>query len=439
MALIGEWGFNENTGTVVADSSGNGHPGVVVSGASWTAGHYDGAVTRAGANVAVSISSLPWDSMSAITFMAWVYKGNNWLVFMGGGSGTGATRFALDGNDIAVTTTGGSDDVSGTIPIGEWHHVAGTWSSGEPIRLYIDGVLAATGSTPLTGFLSNASGDYTVITDINIGGIPVDGGNTGQIDDLRIFDTALSLSEIQGYMNSPVRPLPAPAIEYGFNEGSGSIIADSSGNGYDATITGTPWTTGRTSSGINPTNTGLVTVPAVGFYTISVYSVMAWVRRTGTPIGEANVVNAATGYSDMWLFQTDGSIRAHGGLSTGVLPLNEWHHVCFVANGTTARECYVDGNLVDSDSGEASYCDTNEPFYIGEGLGDPILTFDDLRFFGGAMLPSEIIKYMDMPVGADPGFVNKMRMNDQEVPRVYFGSTEIDRVYKGSNLVWGDE
>lgn len=203
--LLGEWGFNEGSGLIAADSSGKGNHLDIPPAASWTAGHSGSGVVRSGAAVAADTYALTWSNLSAITFMGWMYKGNNWMVLRGAGSGSGGiARFVIDGNMIGVLTTGGGDSLTVNVPLNEWHHVACTWSSGQPVRMYIDGALAATGSLPLTGVLSDGSGAYTTLTSLTIGGVPGDGGNTGQMDDVRIFDRALSQAEVASYMSTPV-------------------------------------------------------------------------------------------------------------------------------------------------------------------------------------------------------------------------------------------
>lgn len=203
--LLGAWGFNEGSGVITADLSGHGNHLDVPAAAVWTTGHSGSGVMRGGDNVAADTTGLAWSNMGAITFMGWVYKENNWMVLRGAGSGTGGVaRFLIDGDTIGVMTTGGGDAVTVGVPLGEWHHVACTWSSGQPIRAYLDGVLTATGSVSLSGVLSDSSGAYTTLTSLTVGGVPGDGGNTGQLDDLRIFDRALSQGEVATYMNTPV-------------------------------------------------------------------------------------------------------------------------------------------------------------------------------------------------------------------------------------------
>jgi hypothetical protein len=98
-----------------------------------------------------------------------------------------------------------------TIPAGEWHHVAGTFD-GRYQRLYYDAALVDT-----VDWLSHEYGTPTYVTPANIligrarnsafgtGSEPpaVDYFFNGQIDEVELFNRALSLAEIQSIFNAP--------------------------------------------------------------------------------------------------------------------------------------------------------------------------------------------------------------------------------------------
>jgi len=79
------------------------------------------------------------------------------------------------------------------LPVNTWTHLATTYD-GANLRLYVNGTQAAT--TALTGAKAVSTGPLKI------------GGNAlwsewfaGLIDDVRIYDRALSATEIQGDMN----------------------------------------------------------------------------------------------------------------------------------------------------------------------------------------------------------------------------------------------
>ena len=106
--------------------------------------------------------------------------------------------FSLKSNGVTETLTASSGDL---MPAA-WIHVAATWD-GSTMRLYKDGV--PVGSKAKNGIL-DTNGDVEVA----IGNQPTGAGNKpfdGLIDDLRIYNVALSQSEIQELMYSSEEPI----------------------------------------------------------------------------------------------------------------------------------------------------------------------------------------------------------------------------------------
>ena len=87
-----------------------------------------------------------------------------------------------------------------------WTHVAGTYD-GTTMRFYVNGVEVA--SLAQTGTINTSSGALTIGGDASNGQYW-----SGLIDEVRIYDRALSATEIQADMNSPVvagtAPPPSP-------------------------------------------------------------------------------------------------------------------------------------------------------------------------------------------------------------------------------------
>lgn len=101
------------------------------------------------------------------------------------------------GSDI----TGGENlDYNPPAPItGAWHHIAATFD-GMTKAIYFDGVLGITGATSGT-FNYNSVGEFHVLGDPNYGnGRMLSGG----VDDVRIYDSVLTQSEIQTCMGISV-------------------------------------------------------------------------------------------------------------------------------------------------------------------------------------------------------------------------------------------
>jgi hypothetical protein len=88
-------------------------------------------------------------------------------------------------------------NVYGTkLPLNSWSHIAGTYD-GTTMRFYVNGLLVAI--QPQTGAIPVSTGA------LSIGGDSVSGQFwNGLIDEVRVYNRALSQAEIHSDMNSPV-------------------------------------------------------------------------------------------------------------------------------------------------------------------------------------------------------------------------------------------
>jgi hypothetical protein len=118
--------------------------------------------------------------------------------------------YALYANDNtpnpAVTVNTGALDLSATgpseVPLNVWTHLAATYD-GTTLRLFVNGTLV--GSRAVTGSLVASDGP------LRIGGNAVWGEYfEGLIDDVRVYNRALTADEIHGDMAAPVGPPPIP-------------------------------------------------------------------------------------------------------------------------------------------------------------------------------------------------------------------------------------
>lgn len=137
---------------------------------------------------------------------------------------------------IRVEVAGGY--IVGSTPVndGQWHHVAFTFDPEDGtnvnnMRLYVDGALEQS-SASLAKNIDTAGG-----VDFLIGADQMNRRFGGSIDEVRIWDRALSQAEIQSDRNLRlVGDEPGLAGYWRFDEGSGAVAYDQSGNGRDATI-----------------------------------------------------------------------------------------------------------------------------------------------------------------------------------------------------------
>ncbi len=146
--LVAAYTFDEGSGGVVNDASGNGHLGTI-SGATWTTGHFGGALSFNGTNASVLLDGLGTFYQSGFTLEAWVQKqsaSRNDVAVLGSfASDGGGPMLWVDHIATHYQLTLGNNGLSGYLdsghnPIaGQWQHLAATYD-GTTARFYIDGV-----------------------------------------------------------------------------------------------------------------------------------------------------------------------------------------------------------------------------------------------------------------------------------------------------------
>ncbi|HMF93839.1 MAG TPA: LamG-like jellyroll fold domain-containing protein [Vicinamibacterales bacterium] len=214
--------FNEPSGNTANDSSGNGNNGTI-AGATRVSGQvgFGGALSFDGVSSIVNIPhSASLALSSGMTLEAWVNpsadagSGPNggWRTVIMKERGTTGLAYALYGNDgdsnpsrpagyIRNANTDKEAAAGPAVPVGVWTHLAVTYD-GTSIRLYVNGVLRSTTGSAGGGIAASTAplriGGNTVFS------IPGTEYFAGLIDEVRIYNRALSAAEITADMNTPL-------------------------------------------------------------------------------------------------------------------------------------------------------------------------------------------------------------------------------------------
>ena len=157
--------------------------------------------------------------------------GINDYMFLTLNAGGGPIRFA-----ITDTGAGGEQQINGTseLPLNTWSLVTVTLS-GNTGTLYVNGQPVGT-NTDMT--LTPAGLGDTTQNWIGKSQYPADPQLNGEVDDFNIYSTALTESQIQTLASGT--PGAGDVADYTFDETSGSVALDSSGNGRNGTIISDP-------------------------------------------------------------------------------------------------------------------------------------------------------------------------------------------------------
>ncbi|UCF20249.1 MAG: LamG domain-containing protein, partial [Gemmatimonadota bacterium] len=198
--IVGHWRFDEGSGTVAADASGNGNLGTLMNGPIWVPGYSGTALSFDGIDDYVLVPDDDALNMVAdFTISVWVkWSGANADadILRKGSAGTSVAHYKIElkDNRLKVRLVGIqrstvlSDNQTGRGD-GVWHNVVVT-REGTVSRLYIDGALIASSNTNV-GDMSNSA---------NLAFGAKDTGTSdffrGSIDDIRFYSRALSAQEI---------------------------------------------------------------------------------------------------------------------------------------------------------------------------------------------------------------------------------------------------
>lgn len=230
-SLIGWWKFDDLSASEAIDYTGNNNDGILQGNAGKTTWEMDGALELDGDGDFVAVSNESnFDITKAITLAAWVRVASlkdNMTIISKGGSFCFYRDYNF--NHLTFFCAGIGRAITGSMSIFDfkWHHVAAVYD-GTAQYIYVDGILDNTKS---------ASGDITPNDDnvlIGNDSIMSDVEWCGEIDDVRIYDRALSQEELQGI----VRPYYLEAYD----------MTPCDGANYEPNDTTLNWTQGLLAS-----------------------------------------------------------------------------------------------------------------------------------------------------------------------------------------------
>jgi len=217
-SAVGMWLFNEDTGKVAVDSSGNGNKGKI-SGAELVDGKFGKALKFDGNDNCVEVKDA--DSLNPeehISIVMWVYPddgqncdgGNNWRFLISkGGWGSYHLIWESDwgGNEIGWTLKiGGADKRLWTntgAPPEQWTHLGFTYHFKDGSTVHVNGEHQAgkSGAGPVNGPITENSGVLKIAGGTNKGCPAGSGYFGGIVDEVAIFNVTLTPEDIEDIMN----------------------------------------------------------------------------------------------------------------------------------------------------------------------------------------------------------------------------------------------
>ncbi len=390
--LVGYWKMDEASGNAI-DSSGNGNTGVISGSPAVVAGKYGNGRNFANSADVATITSIPipnsWTITSWFTYpfpvagcntLARGAAGDHQVIVDCGGyllgtyDNVGGTAFHSSGFDTRTLSNG-------------WHYVTAVGDAGAT-KFYIDGNYVGTAS-------------YKSSSNITWLGNHSSGQQFGTIDELRIYNRALSGSEVSALYNWA----PGPMVYYNFEEGSGTTtVYDKSGNNntgsMNGTMTASDWTPGKYGKALDFDGTDdYVLPPGQSFMgsATSEFTVSGWINPRVTAGTIFHNYYPSSGWSTGLVGFTGGKlgfyVHALGFVAeTGATPTNSWTYVSLTRDAAGNNKLYKNGVLVVSNSGAYSASGGANEIGIGRYRSD-CCQFDSPGWFNGKIDEVKIYNY----------------------------------------------
>ncbi|MEV0289632.1 PQQ-dependent sugar dehydrogenase [Kribbella sp. NPDC050820] len=211
-------------------------------------------------------------------------------------------------------------------------------------------------------------------------------------------------------------PLPSGLVgAWGFNEGTGTNVGDSSGSGNHGTLSGATWSAaGKYGAALSFNgSTGNVTVPHSASLNLnSSFTFEAWVNPTALTAYQTVLIKELTGGCGYWL-QTTGTTIASGFNNNGCrehassappIPLNQWSHLAAVFDdAANTYTLYLNGTAVLTESETTAPVPNTQALVFGQSACTSCANerwrglLDDIRIYNRPLTPAEI--QTDMTTG----------------------------------------
>jgi subtilisin-like proprotein convertase family protein len=276
---------------------------------------------------------------------------------------------------------------SAGMSLNKWYHLACVYNSvSNQMQFYINGVLDTSASVsnaaPLAG------------TDSLFMGKSAYGYYKGMLDDIRIWNRALTASEIIQNMRNPY----VGSLNYNHNFGTGLLLStsfdfsycaggsslyfwdglnDYKNNGASAVLLGDePSQTLAINNALDLTGGGYLVMPNNADIAFNgPMSMEAWVYPTTVDGNSRYIIAKKAGWNDPGysiyysIFNSTPSIRyknnASGLISSIPVPLNQWTHIATTISQTGEAKIYVNGQLDQQYPGMPLPGDNTDSLYIG--------------------------------------------------------------------------
>lgn len=204
--LVGHWPFDDGTGTAADDATANNNTGLLNGSAAlpaWITGRVGPWALAFDNTNWVEIAhtaALNPNSFTQLTVACWarvttggVVAG---IVTKWGASGERVFFLGINATVFELNVNQGMALLqSPPFTVGQWYHLVATWTASTSVRLSVDGAEVATDTTTIDASLLANTNPWGVGVRSS-GGAVFDLGFFGEIDDVRMYNRALTAGDV---------------------------------------------------------------------------------------------------------------------------------------------------------------------------------------------------------------------------------------------------
>ena len=350
----------------------------------------------------------------------------------------------IDSGNIEVTTDYNQSTnlvytSSSTYNDGNWHNIVVSLNQSTLVRtIYIDGSLVDTGTLSTNSW--SGSGQKVTLGAFYSSSSGYSGYFEGSIDQLRIYNSTLSATNVTGLYNETASTATTAAYPSGktatatytmdtsanglltttdlstvnYPSGAGCIALyemNNTANDTSGTYDGTPTSITYESGCFDQAavfNGSSSEITASSFASLSQVGISMWVNMPNISQQAGLIARYGTN-REFAIYMYGGTLTAsiyyngNNGNATQVtastyMSNNTWHHIAYTANGSTAPKLYIDGSEVGTpqytDPAKCAYYTSSEPLDIGHFAGIATYNYegliDQVRIFNTALSASNV-------------------------------------------------
>lgn len=436
--LVGWWTMDgtDMAGTNVYDKSGNGYTGISTGDVTKTTGKLGQALKFYGSGDYVVVTDNDALTPAKLTISAWikpsslvadkVYFGKGgefWIYYQAAGvncDGAPVFNFIYQSSGTTWKCANGTT----TPATNRWYHVVGIFD-GSTIKIYVNGIQEGSATSVLA--TNNSSWNLTIGGWINVGY-----DQAGTVDDARIYNRALSASEIKQLYQTGASAVMGSNMQSGksyatgeLNSGlvnywtfdatdvSGTQVYDKIANNTGAISGGAARAIGKLGQAMNFDGTGYINTNT-NTVTSGPLTLAFWVKPTSNVSAQyfVSTRDPSDGKGGFWIqrsqdspfsFYVDSDTTHYSVPSAQTYSVGSWYYLVGTYDPSLPAgeriKIYVNGSFSAQNTGPDALGTPATLVTIGRNVGGSYNTYgsiDDVRIYSRALSATEIKQLYQM-------------------------------------------